>query len=134
MRKIMIRTALIASTAAALIVGAASTASANADTQDGPVSLSVKGTGLDVREIVTTYASSGGEGQVQAYYIVVGPGGEPNRTNSEAIQNGATGAGVYRDSYGPTGTFLDGTKICAGWFDPTGKVHIPGYPCVTIHS
>ncbi|MEV5836344.1 hypothetical protein [Nocardia sp. NPDC052112] len=132
------RTARLAATAittAALTATfAICTAEANADKQDGPVSLTVMGTGLVVGKTVTTYASPGGEGQVQAYYIIVGPDGQAKRINSEVTQPGAKSSGVYRDSYGPTGGFLDGTRICAGWWDPTGRVSISGYPCVTIHK
>lgn len=127
-------TATAITTAAFTAAFAIGTADANADKQDGPVSLTVMGTGLVVGKTVTTYASPGGEGQVQAYYIIVGPDGQAKRINSEVTQPGAKGSGVYRDSYGPTGGFLDGTRICAGWWDPTGRVSISGYPCVTIHK
>ncbi|BDT97197.1 MULTISPECIES: hypothetical protein [Nocardia] len=126
-------TLAVAAAFAALAVGAAP-AHASAEKQDGPVSLTVIGEGLVIGKTVTTYASPGGEGQVQAYYIVVSPDGKAKRINSEVTQPGAKGSGVYRDSYGPTGGFLDGTRICAGWWDPTGRVSISGYPCVTIHK
>lgn len=132
MKKIV--TAAVAA-AAALTIGAAP-ASANAENQDGPVTINVTGESTTVYKTVTLLAVDDGyNGNLQAYYLVTPPGGDVRRAQkhySEHILHGPFRPGVARDSYGPTGGFLDGTKICAAWWDPTGKTTIPGIACVTI--
>ncbi|MGA4785826.1 hypothetical protein [Nocardia sp. AB354] len=121
----------------ALTVGAGP-AHADAERQDGPVTLYVSGEGLTVYKVVTTLAVAHGySGNLQAYYLIVPPGGNAAKAEkkySEHVFEGPLRPGVARDSYGPTGGFLDGTQLCAGWWDPLGHLTIPGYPCVRIHS
>ncbi|MEV6071327.1 hypothetical protein AB0L82_32675 [Nocardia sp. NPDC052001] len=127
-------------TGLALIVAiiAAPDAAANATITDGPATLKVIGTGLTVVETMTTLAvDNGHSGNLQAYYLIVPPGGDPRKAEkhySPHIFTGPMPAGVARDSYGPTGGFLEGTSLCAGWWDPSGTVTIPGLPCATISA
>lgn len=130
--------ATIAVTAMIGAAFAAPTAHADAERQDGPVTIYVSGDGLTVYKTATTLTvGNGHSGDLQAYYMIVPPGGDASRAEkkySEYVFKGPLRPGVARDSYGPTGGFLDGALLCAGWWDPLGKVTIPGYPCVRIHS
>jgi len=92
--------------------------------------------GTTVFEVATTLAvEDGHDGDLQAYYLIIPPDGNVKNAKkvwSEHVFKGPLRPGVVRDSYGPTGGFLTGTILCAGWWDPTGKVTIPGFPCVKI--
>jgi hypothetical protein len=113
-------------------------AHAAVERQDGPATILVSGEGLTVYEVVATLAVGNGyNGDLQAYYLIVPPGGDASRAEkrySEHVFKGPLRSGVARDSYGPTGGFIDQTLLCAGWWDPLGHVTIPGLPCVRIHS
>jgi hypothetical protein len=132
-------TALAALATAAVTVFAATTASANAEIQDGPATIYITGDGLTVYQTAATLAvGKGYPGNLQAYYLIVPPGGDSTKAEKHYSEHTFTGPlepGVARDSYGPTGGFLNETKICAGWWDPSHSgVTIPGFPCATIHS
>jgi hypothetical protein len=130
-------TALVAVGTAASVF-AAPAAHADAERQEGPVTIFVSGEGLTVYKTATTLAvGEGHNGDLQAYYLIVPPGGDASKAEkmySEHVFNGPLRPGVARDSYGPTGGFLNGTELCAGWWDPLGRITIPGFPCVRIHS
>lgn len=129
--------AVFAAAALVATVFGAPSASANAAKDDGPVTIKVLGEGLTVSETMTTLLMDHDfPGNLQAYYVIVPPPGDtahcPQTHYSEHVLDGPFRPGVARDSYGPTGAFLEGTMICAGWLDPTGHAHLSGYPCVTI--
>ncbi|AHH20996.1 hypothetical protein NONO_c62250 [Nocardia nova SH22a] len=113
-------------------------AHANAENQQGPVTIYVNGHGTTVYKTATTLAvDNGHSGNLQAYYLIVPPNGNPRNAEkhySEHVFQGPLRPGVARDSYGPTGGFLDGTLLCAGWWDPSGRVTVAGFPCVRIHA
>lgn len=132
-----VRITVVAAAALTAMAFGAPSASANAEDQDGPVTITVTGESTTVYKTMTTLAVDNGySGNLQAYYLIVPPGEDgPRRAEkqySEHILQGPFRPGVARDSYGPTGGFLHGTRLCAAWWDPTGKTTIPGIACVTI--
>src|SRR5262245_57367685 len=62
-----------------------------------------------VYKVVTTLAvDNGHSGDLQAYYLIVPPGGKATKAEkkySEHVFKGPLQPGVGRDSYGPTGGF-----------------------------
>ncbi|WP_216903704.1 hypothetical protein [Nocardia alni] len=128
--------AVVTAVTAAFAVVTAPVASANAERVEGPVTIRVIGEGLTVVETMTfLQVDHDFPGNLQAYYLIVPPGRDVSRAEkhwSSHITQGPLRPGLARDSHGPTGGFLDGTQICAAWWDPTGREHIPGFPCVTI--
>lgn len=120
----------------ALAVGIGTARAEEVRKVDGSATIYLSVEGTTVFETATTLAVEDGHiGDLQAYYLIVPPDGNvknAKKVYSEHIFRGPLKPGVARDSYGPTGGFLKGTSICAGWWDPTGKITIPGFPCERI--